>query len=97
MNNDILNGIFDWIKQDYTSNRLRFFFEVVAWAISIGCSMTMALTVPNPPLLAMYPVWITGCGIYAVCALSRRSFGMLINYVFLMSIDTIGLIRMLAV
>ena len=92
---DILSGIFDWIKQDYKSHRLRFCLEVLAWAISIGCSLTMAITVPNPPLLALYPVWITGCAIYAWCAYSRRSFGMLANYVLLTTIDGIGLIRML--
>jgi len=84
-----------WIKEDYASHPLRFLLEVVAWAISIGCSITMAVTVPNPPLLAMYPVWITGCAIYAWCAYTRKSFGMLANYILLTSIDTIGLIRMI--
>ena len=93
--NDILFGVFEWIKSDYKSNKLRFFLEVLAWAISIGCSLTMAITVPNPPLLALYPVWITGCAIYAWCAYSRRSFGMLANYILLTTIDTIGLIRMI--
>jgi hypothetical protein len=93
--NDILYGVFNWIRQDYQSNRIRFCFEVVAWAISIGCSITMALTVPTPPLLAMYPIWIAGCAIYAGCAFSRRSFGMLANYILLTTIDSIGLIRML--
>jgi hypothetical protein len=92
--NDIVYGIFSWIKEDYKSDRLRFSLEVIAWAISVGCSITMAITVPNPPLLALYPVWITGCAIYAGCAYSRRSFGMLANYILLTTIDTIGLIRM---
>ena len=92
---EILYGIVEWIRQDYKSHRLRFCLEVLAWAISIGCSITMAVTVPNPPLLALYPVWITGCAIYAWCAYSRRSFGMLANYVLLTTIDGIGLIRML--
>jgi len=93
--NAILSGTANWIREDYKSDRLRFCFEVLAWAISIGCSVTMALTVPNPPLLTMYPIWITGCVIYAGCAYSRRSFGMLANYVLLSTIDTIGLVRML--
>jgi hypothetical protein len=95
--NDTLHGVFAWIREDYTSNRLRFGFEVLAWAISIGCSITMALTVPNPPLLIMYPIWIAGCAIYAGCAYSRRSFGMLANYILLVTIDSVGLIRMLIV
>ena len=93
--NDILLGIFDWIKSDYKTNKFRFCVEVIAWCISIGCSITMALTVPNPPLLVLYPVWITGCAMYAWASYTRRSFGMLGNYLLLTTIDSIGLIRML--
>jgi len=93
--NDLFYGIFDWIKNDWRSNRLRFVAELLAWIISIGCSVTMALTVPNPPLLVLYPVWITGCAIYAWAAFTRKSFGMLANYILLTTIDSIGLIRML--
>jgi hypothetical protein len=93
--NEILSGTFNWIREDYKSNRVRFCLEVIAWALSIGCSVVMAFTVPTPPLIILYPVWITGCAIYAWCAYSRRSFGMLANYILLTTIDTIGLIRML--
>jgi hypothetical protein len=94
MNTIILNT-YEWIKDDWNSNRFRFVVELVAWAISIGCSITMALTVPNPPLLTLYPIWITGCALYAWAAWTRRSFGMLANYLLLTTIDTVGLIRML--
>ena len=83
-----------WIKDDLRSNSFRFFVELVAWAISIGCSITMALTVPNPPLLILYPIWICGCAMYAWAAYTRKSFGMLANYMLLVTIDTVGLIRM---
>ena len=93
--NDILTSTFTWIKDDYKTYPLRFFMEVLAWAISIGCSITMATTVPNPPLIILYPIWITGCALYAWCAFSRKSFGMLANYLLLVTIDTIGLVRMI--
>jgi hypothetical protein len=93
--NDIVAGIFAWIKDDYRTHPLRFFVELLAWAISIGCSLTMAITVPNPPLLVLYPIWISGCALYAWAAFTRKSFGMLANYILLTTIDTIGLIRML--
>jgi hypothetical protein len=93
--NEIFAGTYNWIREDWESHRVRFCLEVLAWAISIGCSITMAVTVPTPPLLALYPVWITGCAIYAWCAYSRRSFGMLANYILLTTIDTIGLFRMM--
>jgi len=93
--NDILTGIFSWIKDDYKTDKFRFCVEVLAWAISVGCSITMALTVPNPPLLILYPVWITGCALYAWAAYTRKSFGMLANYILLTTIDSIRLIRMI--
>ena len=93
--NDILLNTFDWIRDDFKSNRFRFVVELLAWAISIGCSITMALTVPTPPLLTLYPIWITGCALYAWASWSRKSFGMLANYLLLTTIDSVGLIRML--
>jgi hypothetical protein len=93
---NVVSGIIDWIRDDWTSNRIRFVVELIAWAISIGCAIGMALTVPTPPLLVLYPVWILGCAMYAWAAWTRKSFGMLANYILLTTIDTIGLVRMLA-
>jgi hypothetical protein len=93
---DFFRPTWEWIRADWHSHPFRFVVEVVAWAISIGCSITMAVTVPNPPLLALYPIWILGCAMYAWAAWTRRSFGMLANYILLTTIDSIGLIRMLA-
>lgn len=93
--NDILLNTWGWIKDDWNSNRIRFIVELFAWAISIGCSLTMAITVPNPPLLLLYPVWIAGCAMYAWAAYTRKSFGMLANYLLLVTIDFVGLFRML--
>ena len=92
--NELLRPTFDWIKDDYRTNPYRFCIELLAWGISIGCSITMAITVPNPPLLALYPIWITGCALYAWASWTRKSFGMLANYILLTTIDSIGLMRM---
>ena len=92
---DLFRPTIEWIKDDFKSHRIRFVVELLAWAISIGCSITMAVTVPTPPLLALYPVWITGCALYAWASWTRKSFGMLANYLLLVSIDSIGLTRML--
>lgn len=91
---DLFKPTVQWIKDDWRSNKFRFIVELGAWAISIGCSITMATTVPNPPLLTLYPIWILGCSMYAWAAWTRKSFGMLANYLLLTTIDTIGLIRM---
>lgn len=93
--NDGVAGIFEWIKSDYRSNPGRFAIEVLSWAISIGCATTMAVTVPNPPLIVLYPLWISGCAMYAWASYSRKSFGLLANYLLLTTIDSVGLIRIL--
>ena len=93
--NAIVAGIFTWIRDDYKTYPVRFVVEITAWAISVGCSITMALTVPNPPLLYMYPVWILGCAMYAWASYTRKSFGMIANYLLLVTIDSVGLTRMI--
>ena len=92
---DIFRPTLEWIRDDWYSGKFRFIVELVAWAISIGCAIAMALTVPNPPLLILYPIWIIGCAMYAWAAYTRKSFGMLANYLLLVTIDIVGLVRML--
>jgi hypothetical protein len=92
---DIFKPTLEWIRDDWYSGKFRFIVELLAWAISIGCALAMAVTVPNPPLLILYPIWIAGCAMYAWAAYTRKSFGMLANYLLLVTIDIVGLIRML--
>jgi len=93
--NSILNNIVDWIREDFRTHPFRFCLEVVAWALSIATSIIFAITVPTPPFFLLYPMWISGCMIYAWAAWTRKSFGMLANYILLTTIDSIGLLRLL--
>jgi hypothetical protein len=92
---EILFNVFEWIRQDFRSNKFRCVLEISAWFLSISCSVTMMLTVPNPPFLILYPLFIAQCIIFAWSSYSRRSFGMLANYILLSSIDGIALIRLI--
>lgn len=89
-------GVVGWIRADFRSHPYRFALEVLAWSMSVGCALTMAATVPDPPLRTLYPIWVTGCAIYGWAAWTRRSFGMLANYMLLTVIDTVGMIRAFA-
>jgi hypothetical protein len=55
----------------------------------------MAWTLPNPPFLILYPLFITQCAIFGWAAWTRRSTGMVANYLLLVAIDVTGLIRLL--
>lgn len=95
MSQNTISNIYNWARRDYREWPLRFVLEISAWAMSIGCSLTMALTVPNPPFLILYPLFIAQCIIFCWAAWTRRSTGMVANYMLLVSIDTVALIRLL--
>ena len=95
--NSILNSIFDWIREDFRTHPFRFGVELLAWALSIATSVIFAATVPTPPFFLLYPMWISGCVMYAWAAWTRKSFGMLANYILLTTIDSIGLLRLVMV
>ena len=92
---EVFKGTIQYIKDDWNSNPVRCVLEILAWFMSIGCSVTMMLTVPNPPFLILYPIFITQCAIFAWAAYTRKSFGMIANYALLVTIDCVALLRMI--
>ena len=93
--NKFLTGVVNWVQDDWKSNPVRCVLEILAWFLSIGCSVTMMLTVPTPPFLILYPLFITQCAIFGWAAWTRRSTGMIANYLLLVTIDSIALLRMM--
>lgn len=91
----ILRQTIAWVQEDWQSNPLRCSLEILAWVLSIGCSFTMMLTVPTPPFLVLYPLFIAQCAIFAWAAWTRKSSGMLANYLLLVTIDSLALARMI--
>ena len=89
----LIRRIKSWIGDDYRSHPFRFCIEILAWAMSIGANIMFALTVPEVPFKLYLSITITGCALYAWSAYSRRSFGMLANYLFLTFLDTFALSR----
>lgn len=90
-------SIYDWARRDFREWPLRFVLEISAWIMSIACSITMALTVPTPPFLILYPLFIAQCAIFCWAAWTRRSTGMVANYLLLVTIDSIALIRLISI
>jgi len=89
------DSTYQWARQDFRAWPTRFVLEITAWFLSIGCAVTMALTLPHPPFLILYPLFITQCAIFGWAAWTRRSTGMVANYMLLVTIDIIGLARLL--
>lgn len=55
-----------------------------------------ALTVPGVPFLIYLTITVTGCALYAWAAWSRKSFGMLANYLLLTAIDSTALFKVIS-
>ena len=92
---DILEPTRRWIREDYHTHPLRFGLELLAWFMSIGCTIWMGMTLPNPPFIYLYPLFIVQCGIFAWAAWTRGSTGMIANYLLISTIDIVAYIRMI--
>lgn len=92
---DFIKNTYAWAQADFKVHPVRFTLELLAWITSIACSIIMALTIPNPPFLLLYPMFITQCAVFGWAAWTRRSLGMLGNYALLVTIDIFALIRLL--
>ena len=95
MIDNIFKPTVEWAKADFKVWPTRFILEISAWIMSIACSVTMALTVPTPPFLILYPLFIFQCAIFCWAAWTRRSTGMVANYLLLVTIDSVALIRLI--
>jgi hypothetical protein len=95
--NNFVNGVWNWVKADYKEWPLRCVLEIAAWFMSVGCAVWMAATLPNPPFLILYPIFIIQCGIFGWAAWTRRSTGMVANYILLVTIDLVGLYRLISI
>lgn len=91
----LIQPTLNWIKEDYASHPVRFVLEVLSWAMSIGCAVWMGLTLPNPPFLILYPLFITQCAVFGWAAWTRGSTGMVANYLLLVTIDSIAFVRLI--
>ncbi len=69
--------------------------ETVNWALNFVIAMTFTLTVPNVPLLLVYPLFFTALSISIYSAISRGSFGLLITSLTIFIIDLVGYYRLL--
>lgn len=90
----LLVSIKNYVVEDWQENPVRCVLEILAWLMSIGCALAMAITVPNPPFLILYPIFIAQCAIFAWASKTRGSTGMLANYLLLVTIDSVALVKL---
>lgn len=92
----LLAAFKQYILLDWQTNPWRVVGEIYGWIISGISSLVFAMTVPNPPFLLLYPLWLSGLFVMITCVKSRGSTGLLALYITLAVIDTVGFIRLLS-
>jgi hypothetical protein len=92
----MFNSTVDWIKEDYSTHPVRFILELLAWFMSIGCTIWMGYTLPNPPFIYLYPLFVVQCTIFGWAAWTRGSTGMVANYLLISTIDVVAYTRMIS-
>ena len=85
----------NFIRNDWRSHPVRLVLETVNWALNFVIAMTFTLTVPNVPLLIIYPLFFTALTISIYSAASRGSFGLLMTSLTIFVIDLVGYYRLL--
>ncbi len=90
----MLQNTLEWIQRDFRDHPTRFIAETVAWLCTVSCALTMAITLPSPPFHITYPVWLSATITFGWAAWTRGSFGMVVNYLILGSIDFVALVNL---
>ncbi len=91
----LIDDTITWIKDDWSSSPVRCVLEVLAWAMSVGANVMFMLTVPHVPFLAYLTLTVTSSAIFAWALWTRGSLGGLANYGFIVTVDTIALIKLI--
>ena len=92
----MISNIIEYIKRDWHSDSVRFCAEAFAWLCSVISAIMFAVSAPNIPIIPLYCIFISGCCASAWSCYTRGSFGLMLNAIFLITIDSIGLIRMIS-
>ena len=88
-------NVYKWARGDYKEWPTRFVLEITAWFMSLACSLVLAAGATDPLFFYLYPVFIMQCAIFGWAAWTRKSTGMVANYMLLAIIDLIGYIRLI--
>lgn len=86
----------DFIRQDWRSNPLRLCLEVYNWIMNVIIAVIFMWVAPAPPpMIWIYPLFLTTLCVSMYSALSRESFGLFMAGLTIFIIDSIGFIRVL--
>ena len=93
--NQKINNAFEFVRADYRSYPLRFIIEAISWTGALINTTIITVTVPSPPWLICYSIWVVGCLMCSWAAYTRKSTWGMVSCLAFAIIDGIGLIKIL--
>lgn len=91
----LISNIKTYVQTDWKTNPVRLVLEMLNWILNIVSGVIIAATVPDTPLLVLYPIWFTCVGITLYSALTRGSTGIVLASISILLIDVVGFARVL--
>ena len=92
---NLYNIFTTYIKEDWKAHPTRLVAEIYNWSVSAIGSLIFAITVPNPPFMVLYPLWLSGIFLMIFCVYSRGSVGLVALYTTLFLIDGTGYLKLI--
>ena len=87
-----MNKIKQFWSSSYKSDKVAFYFELLSFIVTVGASMTLALTADQPDMRVVYPGFFIG-SLTATYAHYRRQLAwpmILVGYFSLMNVFGFG-------
>ena len=87
-----MNKIKQFWSSSYKSDKVAFYFELLSFIVTVGASMTLALTADNPNMKIVYPGFFVG-SITALYAHYRRQLAwptILVGYFAIVNVFGLG-------
>ena len=87
-----MNRIKQFWSSSYKSDKVAFYFELLSFIVTVGASMTLALTADQPDMRVVYPGFFIG-SLTATYAHYRRQLAwpmILVGYFSLMNVFGFG-------
>ena len=87
-----MNKIKQFWSSSYKSDKVSFYFELLSFIVTVGASMTLALTADNPNMKIVYPGFFVG-SVTAFYAHYRRQLAwptILVGYFAIVNVFGLG-------
>lgn len=91
----LFSNIKTYVQTDWKTNPVRLVLEMLNWVLNIASGVIIAATVPDTPLMLLYPIWFTCVSITLYSALTRGSTGIVLASISILLIDAVGFTRVL--